>query len=148
MLTLNKYGIFIITYKRANNIKTLNTLKSGDVYQDWHLVVADDDPELDEYIGKYKNKVLVFSREEAFKKTDSVDNIQEKIGSVYPKNIINDFAKKLNYDYYIVLDDDYIRFSYRRCFGDVLRTFKIKRLGEIRLQTEGYECLFYENKRK
>ena len=126
-----KYCIFIISYKRADNIKTLTTLKNANVYQEWFLVVADDDEQLTEYIDKYKDKVIVFSREEAFKKTDNCDNLTDMTGSVYPRNMINDIAKKMGYDYYIVLDDDYTRFSYRRCYGNILRTFRVKQLGNI-----------------
>lgn len=126
-----KYCIFIISYKRADNIKTLTTLKNANVYQDCFIVVADDDEQLTEYIDKYKDKVIVFSKEEAFNLTDSGDNLPDMIGAVYVRNMLNDIAKKLGYDYFIVLDDDYTRFSYRRCYGNILRTFRVKQLGNI-----------------
>lgn len=126
-----KYCIFIITYKRANNIKTLQTLHTANITQKWYLIVADDDEQLTDYIDKYKDKVIVFSRDEAANLTDIGDNLPDRVGSIYPRNMLNDIAKKLGYDYMIVLDDDYTRFSYRRCFGNILRTFRVKQLGAI-----------------
>lgn len=104
MLT-NDYCVFIPTYKRAHNVITYKMLRDGGYTGKIYLVIDDSDPEMDEYKKLYKDEVLVFSKEE--------------------------MAKEVGVKYYLVLDDDYSWFSYRRCFGKRLREFRCNHLNEI-----------------
>lgn len=126
-----KSCIFILSYKRADNIITYNVIKETGYKGNIYIIVADDDPQLNQYIKNYGDYVKTFNRKEVLKNFDICDNQDGFIGSVFPRNAINDIAKSLEIDCYCVLDDDYNRFSYRRCFGNVLKTFKCNKLGII-----------------
>lgn len=130
MLT-NDYCVFIPTYKRAHNVITYKMLRDGGYTGKIYLVIDDSDPEMDEYKKLYKDEVLVFSKEEMAKKIDAVDNFKQRNCVVYARNKIPELAKEVGVKYYLVLDDDYSWFSYRRCFGKRLREFRCNHLNEI-----------------
>lgn len=130
MLT-NDYCVFIPTHKRADNVETYRTLREGGYDGLIYLVVDDQDPDLELYKKKYKKQVLVFSKDEIAQRTDVADNFQDRKGVIFARNKIPELAKEVGVKYYLVLDDDYNRFSYRRCYGDVLRIFKCLQLGDI-----------------
>lgn len=127
-MLMNDYCVFIPTYKRSENVETYKTLRSGGYTGKIYLVVDDKDPELEVYRNKYKDQVLVFSKDEIAKRIDVCDNFSEKNSVIYARNKIPELARDVGVKYYLVLDDDYNRFSYRRCYGDVLRTFRCLQL--------------------
>lgn len=137
-MTENDYCVFIPTYKRANNVITYKTLRDGGYNGKIYLVVDDKDPELEEYKKNYKDRVLVFSKDEIAKRIDVCDNFPEKNSVIYARNKIPELAKDVGVKYYLVLDDDYNRISYRRCYGHILRTFKVIHLGDIILACFNY----------
>ena len=124
-MTENDYCVFVPTYKRANNVITYKTLRDGGYNGKIYLVVDDKDPELEEYKKNYKDRVLVFSKDEIAKRIDVCDNFPEKNSVIYARNKIPELAKDVGVKYYLVLDDYYNRISYRRCYGNILRTFKV-----------------------
>lgn len=131
MLNNKDYCVFIPSYHRANNILTYKTLRNNGYNDDIYIIVADDDEQLEEYKENYGKYLITFNREEVAKEFDICDNFGGLIGSVFPRNAIPKIAKKLGVKCYLVLDDDYNRFSYRRCFGEILKTFRVNNLGDI-----------------
>lgn len=126
MLDKEKCAVFIPTYKRADNVLTYKTLKNGGYDGKIYLILGDDDPSIEEYKKKYKEKVVVFHKDR--NKTDLMDNFDKDNVVVFARNEMFEIAKKLCLDYFMVLDDDYDHFCFRRCYGDVLKGFKIKDL--------------------
>lgn len=122
---MTKSATFIFSYKRANKLMTYDVLKNTNYTGDIYIVVSDDDPTLNEYFEKFKN-VVVFSKEDARSTTDLCDNFENRKLVVFARNYIFKIAKQMGLDCFCVLDDDYDRFSYRRCFGDKLKGFKVK----------------------
>lgn len=123
--------IFIISYNRPKSIHTLKALDEGNVKGKIYIVVSDDDPSLQKYMKNYQDDIIVFNKKEIASSFDICDNFDGMIGSVFPRNALNNIAKRLGVKRYCVLDDDYDRFSYRRCFGDILKGFKCCNLGII-----------------
>lgn len=124
-------AVFILTYGRANNVYTYKTLKEAGYTGKIYLIVSDDDSQLDEYFKIYGNDVIVFSKEEARQITDLADNFEKRNIVVFARNKAFEIAKDLKLDCFCVLDDDYKRFSYRRCFGNKLKAFKVLNLQNI-----------------
>jgi hypothetical protein len=50
---------------------------------------------------------------------------------VYARNAMFDIAKQIGLDYFIVLDDDYSSFVFRRSFEEVLKEFKVRNIQGI-----------------
>ena len=142
-----KSAIFIPTYKRAENVVTYKTLKDAGYNGQIYLVISDDDNELEKYKKIYKNKVIVFSKEDIRPFVDMLDNFEKRNCVVYARNIIFKIAKKLKLDCFCVLDDDYSAFRFRRIFGDKLRGFKVNNIQSIieqsyeyLMKTENLDC--------
>lgn len=123
--------IFIISYQRANNVTTYNVLKNRNYTGKIYLVVSDDDEQLNLYKQNFPNQVVVFNKKEVAQEIDACDNFDGYVSDIYSRNIINKIAKELGIDYYLVLDDDYNNFSYRRIFGNTLKGVNTYRLDEI-----------------
>lgn len=121
-----EYKIFILSYGRADKVYTYKTLLQGGIAKkDIYIVCSDDDKELSEYQKLYDN-VIIFSKEKARKYTDLMDNFEKRNIVVFARNAIFEIVKRLNIGYFIVLDDDYDRFIFRRCFSNQLKEFKVK----------------------
>lgn len=128
---MSSYPIFILSYGRAQHIITYKTLLEGGISpEDIYIVCSDDDKTLKEYKSLYPN-VIVFSKEKVRVDTDLMDNFEKRNIVVFARNEIFKIAKGMKIEYFCVLDDDYDRFSFRRCFGDKLKGFKVKNIKVI-----------------
>lgn len=109
----NKYAVLILTHGRANNVKTVETLRRCGYTKDIYIVIDDTDKQTNEYKKRYGDKVVIFNKKEYAEKTDTADNFGNMKLVVYARNAAFDIAKNLGLDRFIVLDDDYSSFSYR-----------------------------------
>jgi hypothetical protein len=107
------FAVFILTYGRSENIKTLKTLKRFGYTGKIYFICSDDDKQLDKYKELYTKQVLVFSKKEYKNTFDIGDNFDDERVVVYARNACFDLAKKVGVKYFLVLDDDYTDFSYR-----------------------------------
>ena len=110
---MNEFIILIISYGRADNLKTLKTLHKYGYKGDYRIVCSDDDKTLDLYKKNFGDKVVIFNKEKIKEKFDIGDNIDDYRVAVFARNALWDIAKDLGYKYFIELDDDYSSFNYR-----------------------------------
>lgn len=110
---MNNFAIFILSHGRPDNIKTLNTLKKCNYTGKWYIVCDNEDNQLEKYIKKYKDKVLVFDKLKKSKEFDTMDTFKDRRTVVYARNACLDFARELGLKYYLELDDDYSEFAFR-----------------------------------
>ena len=110
---MNEFIILIISYGRADNLKTLKTLHKYGYKGDYRIVCSDDDKTLDLYKENFGDKVVVFNKQKIKEKFDIGDNIDDYRVAVFARNALWDIAKNLGYKYFIELDDDYSSFNYR-----------------------------------
>lgn len=103
----------ILSNNRPDRVKTIQALRRSGYTGDIRIVVDDEDPQLEKYKEKFGDEVVVFSKKEAAEESDSVDNRPYGSSILYVRNASFSVAKKLGYKYFIQLDDDYIRFTYR-----------------------------------
>ncbi len=120
---------FILSYKRADRVKTYDALRRSGYTGKIYIVVGDDDPTIDEYRRRYGDQVLVFPKEEMAQRYDQGDNFYGRQSVVYARNACWELAKKVGAQYFIELDDDY---------GDFLYRLAGKRAGEIFSQYHGW----------
>lgn len=126
------FAIFILSHGRANNIITLNTLKKCNYTGKIYIIIDDEDEQINEY-KKIKNveDVIVFNKLEAMTKTDTIDNLKKHKAVVYARNVCFDIAKKLNLDYFLVLDDDYTEFRFRKDVDGVLTSIYCRHFDDL-----------------
>jgi len=115
------FCVFIMTYGRADNVKTYKTLmeyENTSFNQDLYFICSDDDKHLQDYIDKFGDRVLVFSKKKMIPYLDKGD-IFDRYGVIlYARNICFSFASQLGYRYFVELDDDYDIFSQRIYYSD------------------------------
>lgn len=110
------FCVFIMTYGRADNVKTYKTLmeyENSTFNQDMYFICSDDDKHLQDYIDKFGERVLVFNKKAMIPYLDKGDNFDRYGVILYARNICFSFASQLGYRYFVELDDDYDIFSQR-----------------------------------
>jgi len=110
------FCVFIMTYGRADNVKTYKTLmeyEDSEFNQDLYFICSDDDKHLQDYIDKFGERVLIFNKKKMVPYLDKGDNFDRYNVILYARNICFTFAKQLGYRYFVELDDDYDIFSQR-----------------------------------
>lgn len=109
------FAIFILSHGRANNIKTLKTLKDCGYTGKWYIIIDNEDKTYQEYYDKFgKENVIMFDKLKKSKEFDTCDiENRDRKAIVYARNVCFDIAKELGLTYFLELDDDYIEFRYR-----------------------------------
>lgn len=107
------FAVFILTNGRANNIKTLKTLKKGGYTGKTYIIIDNLDKQKEQYIKNYGLKVCIFDKENYMKKNETFFNKPLENTILYARNAAYDIAKELKIKYFVQLDDDYGRFTHR-----------------------------------
>ena len=125
----NNFCIFIISHGRPDNIITLKTLKDAGSQLPCFIVIDNEDKTADKYFAKYGEKVLQFDKKYYASLVDNFDNSGNLRTTTHARNACFDFAEKLGYKYFLVLDDDYREFKFRVKQGLIHPSdrFKIKK---------------------
>ena len=107
------FAVFILTYKRPNKVKTLKTLSDCGYTGKIYLIVDNTDDTVQEYVDNFGDSVIVFDKEEMWRKADNADNFKKLSTITHARNASFEIAEKLGIKYFIQLDDDYLNFRYR-----------------------------------
>lgn len=107
------FCMFILSHGRADRVVTYASLERHGYTGKVYIVIDDSDKEKDEYIKRYGDKVLIFSKAEYEGTFDVGDNFPGMRGVIYARNACFDLARKVGCKYFMQLDDDYMRFQYR-----------------------------------
>lgn len=107
------FCVFIISYDRPDNVRTINTLKKHGYTGDWYIVVDHKDDKTDYQNEHGDERVLYLDKDDALPKLDRADNFDHRNCNVYARQQMWDLADELGYDYFMVLDDDYTTFEFR-----------------------------------
>lgn len=108
-----KFAVFILTHGRPDNIVTLNSLKKAGYTGKIYFIIDNEDKAADQYYKNFGDRVLVFDKKVIAKTFDTADNFEDRRAIVYARNACFIFAKEMNLDYFIQLDDDYTQFQFR-----------------------------------
>lgn len=104
---------FILTHGRPDKVLTYSVLKragySGKVY----IIIDDEDKTRLQYIEKFGDEVLTFSKSDIAGRFDEADNFGDRRSIFYARNACFDLAAKVGCKYFIQLDDDYTEFQFR-----------------------------------
>lgn len=137
-LSDEEFAVFILSFGRAENIKTIATLKKQGFTGKIVIICSDDDEQLELYQHNFPH-VEVFNKKEALKSFDIADNFENEKAVVFARNVCHKIAKKLGLKWFWELDDDYVNFNFR--FTDLLGKqagSKIKDLDAVLYLMAGY----------
>ena len=107
------FAVLILTHGRADNVVTVRTLERCGYTGRTYIVIDDEDEQGDRYRELYGDSVIVFDKAEEAKTTDTMDASSERNVVVFARNAAFRIAAELGLTFFLVLDDDYDRFSYR-----------------------------------
>lgn len=111
---LNDFAVFILCHGRPYNTPTWMTLREYGYTGRIYIICDDEDAELDNYKRVFGEEwVQVFSKDEALKWFDTMDNTGDRRCAVYARNACYRIAEKLGIDYFSQFDDDYVGCPYR-----------------------------------
>jgi hypothetical protein len=118
------FCVFILSHARPDRVFTLDTLARAGYTGKTFIIVDDADKSLGDYVERYGDMVLTFSKESV--DFDVGDNLDGRRGVVYARNACFDIARSLGFRYFMQLDDDYdsgfyIRFNSRLEYGNTPR---------------------------
>ena len=106
------FAVFILTNRRAANVRTYRALRNCGYTGRICLFVDDEDPQLGEYRRTYGKEVVVFKKQDAIDYTDSCDNFGKRNSVVFARNWNFVVAKQMGLKYFWQLDDDYSSFGW------------------------------------
>ena len=138
---LDDFAIFICTYGRPDNQLTLSTLKecgySGKIY----LVLDDTDTTIQQYIDNYgSDNIIVFDKNYYINNCiDTGDNKGHYKCILYAKNAVEDIAKELQLQSFVIADDDIGKFRFRYPYDDKMKSVSISNNFDLILDT----CIDY-----
>lgn len=124
-------GILIATHKRPDNVITLQTLEERGYTGPWRLLVDDQDPTLPDYIERYGDQVITFSKPEVGETFDRGTNARDYRGVVYARNVGWQVARDLGWKYFGQFDDDYRRFHGRITRNNQFVHSEVRDLDEV-----------------
>ena len=116
-----KFSIFITSHNSPHKCMSYNSLRTAGYTGDIRLVIDDEDPKFDEYTYLGYNLVV-------FHKQDYVDSLDigmskenpQLAAVLYARAAVEDYARQIGLEYFIVMDDDIYGFRYRIPQGDKL----------------------------
>lgn len=128
---MNDFCIFIISYKRPV-CHTAKMLKKHGYKGKFYIVLSTDDPTIDEYIKEYgEDIIIIFDKQDYKDKVDQCNNFDFMNAAVYARTFCIDCAKKLNYKYFYVLDDDITGVCFRYEKGGKLLNKSVADINEV-----------------
>lgn len=121
----DNFAIFILAHGRPERLYTVKTLNSYGYTGKWYIILDDEDNTVDEYKRIFgEDHCIVFSKEEAAKKFDIMDNFEGRNVIVFARNMCNQIARNLGLKYFAEFEDDYLAFRHRQEENGVLKAFK------------------------
>lgn len=113
MMDNSDFAVFILTHGRADRVVTHETLRRKGYTGKIYILIDNEDDEIEEYISRYGDQVIVFDKSAYDDAFDIEDNLDAIRGVVFARNANFGVAKKLGLKYFAQFDDDYSEFQYR-----------------------------------
>ena len=122
----NDFAVFILSHGRANRVVTVETLRKCGYTGEIYIIIDDTDKEANEYFARYGDHVIVFCKEEEAKRSDVMDADNDMRIVLYARNSCHQIAENLGLKYFLVLDDDYKTFRFRKEIDGSLKTIYMR----------------------
>lgn len=126
------FCVFIISHGRPDKVITLRTLKKAGYTGQIFIVCDNEDKTIEDYRKNHgAEMVLVFDKPRYASLVDSCDNFQNRRTTTHARNACFDLAKDRGFDYFLVLDDDYISFRYLFNRAGEFQRVKVSRMSDV-----------------
>lgn len=109
----NDFAVLILTHGRPDTVITDKTLRRQGYTGPIFYVIDNEDKTADRYRERYGDKVIEFDKKAYADQVDEGDNFDSRKVILHARNAAFDIAKRLGFEWFIQLDDDYRTFEYR-----------------------------------
>ena len=117
------FAIFILSNRRADSVTTVQSLQKSGYTGKWYIIVDNEDETIYNYIDLYgEDHIIIFDKSFAASITDTCENSGKRGAVVFARNMCFNIAQDLGINYFLELDDDYVRFEYRYAENGKLMT--------------------------
>ena len=106
-------------------------MMAGNYTGKWYIVIDDEDKTAEQYKAIYGDRVIVFDKKKYVDATDTADNFDEHRAIVYARNASFDIAESLGLKYFLMLDDDYTSFMFRKNENGKMLCVKCRQLDRL-----------------
>lgn len=113
MMNETSFCAFILSHGRADRVYTFDYLQRHGYTGKTYIVIDDEDKTRQDYIDRFGDRVLIFSKKEIAQTFDEGDNFNDRRAIIYARNASFELAKQVGCKYFIQLDDDYTHFRYK-----------------------------------
>ena len=127
----NDFAVFILSHGRADKVMTLKALKKAGYTGAWYILVDNLDDQLDRYIEKYGDHIVVFDKKAWAKKTDTVTSSDDLRSPVFARNAAYEIAEDLGLRFFAEFDDDLQTFTYRYIDNNSLRSKAVWNMDDV-----------------
>lgn len=128
----NDFAVFILTNGRADNVATMGALKRGGYTGKWYMIIDNEDETAEQYYKNFGSEnVIMFDKQAAYDRADTMDNFNEHRAIIYARNELFRIAKELGLKYFLMLDDDYKEIDFRYADGNKLAGKTMKHLDRV-----------------
>ena len=90
-MNMNNFAVFIPSFGRSDNIKTLDTLNRFGYTGKTYIVCSDDDSTLSDYKHTFQESCIVFNKDEYADTFDIYDNFDDQRTVIFAKIAIGSF---------------------------------------------------------
>lgn len=109
----NEFAVFILTHGRPDTVVTDKTLRRQGYTGPIFYVIDNEDKTADRYRERYGDMVVEFDKKAYADQVDEGDNFDNRRTTTHVRNALFDIAERLGFEWFIQLDDDYIKFDFR-----------------------------------
>ena len=120
-----RFAVFITSHGRPDRVLTYHALRTAG-YTRAMYVVIDDEDNISAYKALYGDDVLVFSKQQYMDKCDTIIPTTQRASVTYPRIFVEDIAKQMMLDAFMVIDDDMPTFRYRWVEDGKVRSLSMK----------------------
>jgi len=126
------FAILILSHGRADNVRTVDTLKKVNYSGKWYIVIDNEDEQAPKYVENFgAEHIIVFDKVEAGKTFDIMDNFDGRGVPTFARNVFHRIASKLGLQYFLELEDDYMCFRQRFEENSSMKTRYVTQFDEL-----------------
>lgn len=131
--TLDNFVAIILAHGRPDSCHTFHTLRRCGYTGRIIVLIDNEDSTRAKYEANFgAENVVVFDKQEAHTRFRNADNFNNKRAVVYARNVSFEVAQSIGFRYFMQLDDDYLRLTFRADgAGRYIRHVEIKNMDAV-----------------
>jgi hypothetical protein len=108
------FCVFILTHGRPDNVYTSKMLLKRGYTGKIFYVLDDEDKSVDQYKQRFgEENIFVFNKKEMADSIDEGNNFDNRSAAVHARNATYKIAEKIGFEFFILLEDDYVEIEYK-----------------------------------